>query len=127
VAKKDRIRNLDLWGEPQPKAGKPSAPQEPDKPRVTPTINEATIINALASMPKTALDTIRRQAEALSRSAGGKGRKPRGTYRQEYVRCGRKGCSCRTTKGHGPYWFLYWREGAKLRKKYLGKTRPPTA
>jgi hypothetical protein len=26
--------------------------------------------------------------------------------------------------GHGPYWYAYWREGPKVRKKYLGKTRP---
>lgn len=43
------------------------------------------------------------------------------TFRQEYVRCGKRGCkSC----PHGPYWYAYWREGGKLRKRYIGKTLP---
>ncbi|MEM1944107.1 MAG: DUF6788 family protein [Candidatus Caldarchaeum sp.] len=45
------------------------------------------------------------------------------TYRQEYVKCGKVGCSCAKGKGHGPYWYAYWKEGSKLKKKYLGKTR----
>ena len=40
------------------------------------------------------------------------------TYRQERVRCGREGCSgC----PHGPYWYAYWREGGRLRSRYIGK------
>lgn len=40
------------------------------------------------------------------------------TIREEMVKCGRPGCkSC----PHGPYRYKYWREGGKLRKKYLGK------
>lgn len=43
------------------------------------------------------------------------------TYRQERVRCGREGCAkC----PHGPYWYAYWREGGKLRSRYIGKDRP---
>jgi hypothetical protein len=49
------------------------------------------------------------------------------TYRQERVRCGRAGCGqC----PHGPYWYAYWREGGRLRSRYLGKRLPegsPTA
>lgn len=45
----------------------------------------------------------------------------RETFRQEYVRCGKKGCKkC----PHGPYWYAYWREGKRLRKRYVGKERP---
>ena len=40
------------------------------------------------------------------------------TYRQERVRCGREGC---TTCPHGPYWYAYWREGGRLRSRYIGK------
>lgn len=43
------------------------------------------------------------------------------TYRQERVRCGRDGC---TTCPHGPYWYAYWREGGRLRSRYIGKERP---
>lgn len=46
------------------------------------------------------------------------------TYRQEYVRCGKKGCRrC----PHGPYWYAYWRESGKLRKRYVGKTFPASS
>ncbi len=44
------------------------------------------------------------------------------TYRQERVRCGREGCS---TCPHGPYWYAYWREGGRLRSRYIGKELDP--
>jgi hypothetical protein len=43
------------------------------------------------------------------------------TFRQERVRCGRAGC---TSCPHGPYWYAYWREGGKLRSRYIGKRLP---
>lgn len=43
------------------------------------------------------------------------------TFRQEMVRCGKKGCSrC----PHGPYWYAYWREGGRSRSRYVGKELP---
>jgi hypothetical protein len=45
---------------------------------------------------------------------------PSYTYRCEYVRCG-KGCrGC----PHGPYWYGYYREEGRLKKKYFGKKDP---
>ena len=38
------------------------------------------------------------------------------TYRREWVKCGAK-CKCNGGKGHGPYWYAYWREGGKLKKR----------
>lgn len=48
------------------------------------------------------------------------------TYSQQYRRCRKATCSrCRGDQpGHGPYWFAYWREGGRLRSRYLGKTAP---
>ncbi|HWE64653.1 MAG TPA: BTAD domain-containing putative transcriptional regulator, partial [Chloroflexota bacterium] len=48
------------------------------------------------------------------------------TYSQQYRRCRKAGCAlCRDGgKGHGPYWFAYWREDGKLRSRYLGKPAP---
>jgi hypothetical protein len=43
------------------------------------------------------------------------------TFRQETVRCGKDGC---TRCPHGPYWYAYWREGGKLRSRYVGKHLP---
>ena len=45
------------------------------------------------------------------------------TYRLEYVKCGAK-CKCNGGKGHGPYYYAYWREGGKLKKRYVGKELP---
>jgi len=43
------------------------------------------------------------------------------TYRQESVRCGKRGC---TRCPHGPYWYAYWREDGRLRSRYIGKSLP---
>ena len=44
---------------------------------------------------------------------------PKVSYRQQHVRCGKAGC---TRCPHGPYWYAFWREGAKVRSRYIGKT-----
>ena len=49
-------------------------------------------------------------------------------YRSESVRCGKPRCACREGKLHGPYVYKYWREGGRVRKKYVGKgATPPRA
>ncbi len=56
------------------------------------------------------------------RDLAGEGR-PKGkvTFRRERVRCGRENCArC----PHGPYWYAYWREDGKVRKRYLGTAKP---
>jgi hypothetical protein len=40
------------------------------------------------------------------------------TIRQEHVRCGNPDCQ----QLHGPYLYAYWKDGKRLRKKYIGKT-----
>jgi hypothetical protein len=46
------------------------------------------------------------------------------TYRLEAVRCGKEGCrSC----PHGPYWYAYYREGGRLRSRYVGRALPDGA
>jgi len=51
-------------------------------------------------------------------------REPGVTYRLETVRCGKSGCkSC----PHGPYWYAYYREGSKLRSRYIGRELPEGA
>lgn len=42
-------------------------------------------------------------------------------FRCEYVCCGNQRCkSC----PHGPYWYEYWREKDRVRKRYHGKKDP---
>lgn len=43
------------------------------------------------------------------------------TYRLERVRCGKESCQ---TCPHGPYWYAYYREGDKLRSRYIGRELP---
>ncbi len=48
------------------------------------------------------------------------------TYQLQYRKCGKPTCStCKSGIGHGPYWYAYWRDGAKLRSGYIGKIQPP--
>lgn len=40
------------------------------------------------------------------------------SYRLEPVNCGKPGCRrC----PHGPYWYAYWREGGRVRSRYIGR------
>jgi hypothetical protein len=52
-----------------------------------------------------------------------RGESSRPTYQQEYVRCGKDRCQrcSEGAEGHGPYWYKYWRDQGKQRKKYLGR------
>jgi hypothetical protein len=43
------------------------------------------------------------------------------SYRLEEVSCGKPGC---TRCPHGPYWYAYWREGGKVRSRYIGRRLP---
>jgi len=44
------------------------------------------------------------------------------TYQLQYRKCGKRPCTtCRIGKGHGPYFYAYFREGGKLRSRYIGK------
>lgn len=48
--------------------------------------------------------------------------RPAVTRRWERVRCGRAGCRCEKAEGrHGPYLYEYWREGGRVRKRYVGR------
>jgi hypothetical protein len=39
----------------------------------------------------------------------------------QMVRCGKAGCKCERGEMHGPFHYLFWREGGKLRKVYIRK------
>ncbi len=46
---------------------------------------------------------------------------PEVTYRLETVKCGKPNCnSC----PHGPYWYAYYREGDRLKSRYIGRELP---
>ncbi|WP_346293319.1 DUF6788 family protein [Sphaerothrix gracilis] len=37
------------------------------------------------------------------------------------VKCGKANCKCAAGDLHGPYWYEFWREGDKVKKRYHGK------
>ncbi len=41
------------------------------------------------------------------------------------VRCGKPTCRCATAEGHGPFAFLYWREGKTQRRRYVRRAELP--
>ena len=43
------------------------------------------------------------------------------SFRLESVKCGKPGC---TRCPHGPYWYAYWREGGRVRSRYIGRRHP---
>jgi hypothetical protein len=42
-----------------------------------------------------------------------------GVVLPQWVRCGRPNCRCARGELHGPYYARFWREGGRLRKKYV--------
>ena len=42
-----------------------------------------------------------------------------------HVRCGKATCRCVDGAGHGPYWFLRWREGGIQRRRYVRRADVP--
>lgn len=44
----------------------------------------------------------------------------------QFVRCGRLPCRCDTGRLHGPYWYLFWRERGRLRKRYVPREEATT-
>jgi len=47
-----------------------------------------------------------------------------GTIVKQYVRCGHRGCHCRTGRGHGPYYYLSYRDRqGRQHKRYLPRSQ----
>ena len=44
------------------------------------------------------------------------------SYQVKWIKCGKKNCSkCLSSPGHGPYIYAFWRDGKKVKSRYLGK------
>lgn len=43
----------------------------------------------------------------------------------QYRRCGRANCRCAGGPPHGPYFFHYWRETGRARKRYVTRLDAP--
>ncbi len=42
-----------------------------------------------------------------------------GTLHPQWVRCGRENCRCAHGELHGPYYYRFFREGGRLKKRYV--------
>jgi len=49
-----------------------------------------------------------------------------GTVHVQFVRCGKQNCRCRSGRGHGPYYYHFWLEAGRLRKRYLKRSEVDT-
>ena len=49
----------------------------------------------------------------------------RGHLKSEYIRCGKQSCKCLKGALHGPYWYIYQKEGGCLLKTYIGQIVSP--
>ena len=46
----------------------------------------------------------------------------KGSVHAQWVKCGKPGCKCARGELHGPYFYLFWRENGRLRKKYVRRS-----
>lgn len=60
--------------------------------------------------PPTARTPATKQAKALPKT---------GALCPQWVKCGKSTCHCAVGNLHGPYWYLFWRQGGRLRKRYI--------
>ncbi len=42
-----------------------------------------------------------------------------GSVSAQWVRCGKPSCRCARGERHGPYYYRFWREDGRLRKRYV--------
>ncbi len=46
----------------------------------------------------------------------------KGSVHAQWVKCGKAGCKCARGELHGPYFYVFWRENGRLRKKYVRRS-----
>jgi len=84
-------------------------------PRTSAKVTLGNATSAASKLPKQ-----RRRSLPKVRSAGDLGIPAKAVLRLELVLCGKGGCK----KLHGPYWYAYWKERSRTRKRYVGKRLP---
>ena len=84
------------------------------------TSAKVTLGNATSADSK--LPKVGRRSSTLpkGKAAGDLGIPTKATLRLELVLCGKGSCK----KLHGPYWYAYWKERERTRKRYVGKHLP---
>ncbi len=69
----------------------------------------------------------RKKVESLRARDDGTGRFRLVVYMRKRIRCGKPKCGkCgKGGRGHGPYWYGFWRDGKRIKSKYVGKLLGP--
>ncbi len=81
--------------------------------------------NNLADLPKLKFGKLVRKkmlANPVSAAPDTKHQNPlpkKGAVCVQWVRCCQPGCRCSRGELHGPYYYLFWREDGRLRKRYV--------
>lgn len=88
------------------------------------------ILEALETLPLRELQRVKTRVDQLTEQIttwqDAEPVKPEKKYRQEWAKCSKPNCkTCGAGQGHGPYWYAFWTENGKTKKKYIGKHLKP--
>ena len=80
------------------------------------TVKEDELIGLINELNKKSNILIEKKKEKISKLKESQS----GILVSEYVKCGKKSCKCNLESyKHGPYWYYYYWNRGKLRKKYI--------
>jgi hypothetical protein len=65
------------------------------------------------------IEELRKSSSAPARQA--QASEPSVSVREEWKQCGKLNCKCAGGELHGPYLYEYWREGDRVKSRYLGR------
>src|SRR5687767_9167986 len=91
------------------------------------TIDADTIIAALPTLDAEELDRVRAAVESMSRRSGGSTVLERRSYRNGLLHSEVRTYTRKdgTEVRRGPYWYFHYRQDAKQKTLYVGKTEEP--
>ena len=90
-----------------------------DKPIFFPThfVNSQNNVESVLNHSRNFIYQIKQKLHSDDNNINRKSLPDNVTIRKEYIKCGKECCKrCK----HGPYYYGYWREKGKLKKKYIG-------
>ncbi|MHA1252743.1 MAG: DUF6788 family protein [Candidatus Helarchaeota archaeon] len=88
------------------------------------TLKDKEIIELLSQLENTYISLKNKRKELVLQIKDSES----GILMHEYIRCGKKNCKCYNGGAlHGPYWYHYYWENGKLKKRYICPVRKPNA
>ena len=68
---------------------------------------------------------LSKRRQKLWRQLGSQRGMIQGSLLKRYLPCGKAGCKCKRGEKHGPFYYLTYQEGGKMRTLYVPKGRLP--